>query len=298
MKFNMMHTSEGRSTIVILNADGDPLTVTDSHPNYLRIAEALLRDEDPSEWLSASEARDWFTDQFEDDDFEDDDEDYDDDFEVAPVVENLSDTIERYRREGRDPENLVRFMRRLAKNPSKRSRDQLFQWTQAKDMTVDPDGYLIGYKSVTADMLSHTSGTALVNGVETTGRIPNLIGTVISMPRSEVQDDPTIGCSTGLHVGSWNYARSFGGHGSVILEVRVDPSDVVSVPTDCGFQKLRCSEYEVIAIHDSNVDDLTNYEPESSWSADDAFDSFVNYVPQSFLNRLRDRVLRRDRDGG
>lgn len=293
MRFNMMHTSEGRSTIVILSDDGDPITVTDSHPNYVRIAEALLRDEDPSGWLNSDTS--WFEDQYDEyDDDEEDEEDVDaDDFESAPVIESLTQTIERYRREGRDPEGLIRFMRRLAKNPSRRSREQLFNWTQAKDMTIDGDGYIIGYKSVTADFLSHNSGTAFVNGNEVTGNIPNLVGTVISMPRSEVQDDPTVGCSTGLHVGSHSYASGFGGRGSVLLTVRLDPADVVSVPTDCGFQKLRCCEYEVIGIHEVEGDDLSDFEPDATWDEQEAFDSFANYVPPTFLNRLRDRLSRK-----
>ena len=291
MQFNMVNSSEGRSTIVILGEHGATDIVTDAHPNYLRIAEGLLRGEDVSDWLSATTSTSWFEDVY--DEYEDDDFDpvfEDDEFEPAPVIESLSDTIERYRREGRDPENLVRFMRRLAKNPSKRSRDQLFNWTQAKNMTVDEDGYLIGYKGVTAEMLSINAGTAFVNGVETTGQIPNLVGTVVSMPRSEVQDDPTIGCSTGLHVGSWDYASGFG---EVTLEVRIDPADVVSVPKDCGFQKLRCCEYEVIAIHETDTDDLTAHEPDSSYDEEGAFDSFMEYVPEGFISRLRDRILNR-----
>ena len=63
------------------------------------------------------------------------------------------------------------------------------------------------------------------------------------MARSEVQHDPSVGCHKGLHVGTWDYASSFGR--GVVLEVEVDPRDVVSVPTDCGDAKLRCCRYRV-----------------------------------------------------
>jgi hypothetical protein len=287
MRYNMAHSSDGRGTVVILGDDGSSDLITDSHPNYLRIAKALLDGEDPSEWLNANprsivvalsdrvEVVDGVLH-----------------FDGDPVYDGLASTIERYHREGRDATNLVRFMERLSANPSKRSREQLFNWTQAKELVIDTDGYIIGFKGVSQDLLSISSGTALVNGVEVEGQIPNLVGTVISMPRSEVQDDPNIGCSTGLHVGSWDYASSFG---QVTLEVRIDPANVVSVPADCGFQKLRCCEYTVIAVHDDPTDDLSDYEPDSEWDEDEAFDSFVEYVPQGFLDRLRDRILGRDK---
>lgn len=286
MRFNMTHTSEGRSTIVIIDEDGNPRTITDSHPNYVRIAEALLHGgDDPAimVWLDASAAGAFVDGRVTISDgvlhFDGD-----------PVYNGLSDVIMRYRREGRDTANLIRFMERLSANPSRRSREQLFQWTQAKDMTIDADGYIIGYKGVSADLLSMTAGTAAVDGVEVTGNIPNEIGTVISMPRSEVQDDHTVGCSTGLHVGSWGYASSFG---PVTLEVRIDPADVVSVPSDCSFQKMRCCRYEVIAVHESDEDDLYDYEPDATYDEDEAWDSFENYVPPTFLARLRDRLRRK-----
>lgn len=285
MRYNMVTSSEGRGSLVILADNGDIDVITDSHPNYLRIVNAVLNGEDPAEWLNANpraivvalsdrvEVIDGVLH-----------------FDGDPVYDGLASTISRYHREGRDATNLVRFMERLSANPSKRSREQLFNWTQAKELVIDTEGYIIGFKGVSADLLSISSGTALVNGVKTTGHIPNLVGTVISMPRSEVQDDPNIGCSTGLHVGSWDYASSFG---QVTLEVRIDPADVVSVPADCGFQKLRCCKYTVVAVHDDPTDDLSGYEPDSEWDEDEAFDSFVDYVPQGFLDRLRDRILGR-----
>lgn len=285
MRFNMANTSEGRSTIVILSDHGESTIITDSHPNYVRIAKALLDGSDPWELIDADPRaivvalsdRVSVVDGVLH-------------FDGDPVYDGLASTIERYHREGRDATNLVRFMERLSANPSRRSREQLFNWTQAKELTIDTDGYIIGYKGVSTNLLSISSGKANVNGVEHVGNIPNAVGTVISMPRSEVQDDPNVGCSTGLHVGSWSYASGFG---QVVLEVRIDPADVVSVPQDCSFQKLRCCRYEVVAVHDSDDDDLTDYEPDSEWDDEDAFDSFMEYVPETFLNRLRDRLLNR-----
>ena len=65
------------------------------------------------------------------------------------------------------------------------------------------------------------------------------------MPRKQVDDSVDIGCSFGLHAGTYEYASNFGN--GVTLTVRIDPANVVSVPRDCEYQKIRCSEYTVIA---------------------------------------------------
>ena len=52
-------------------------------------------------------------------------------------------------------------------------------------------------------------------------------------------------CSTGIHIGSYKYAKDFGGGGRLLL-VRFNPKDAVAVPKDCGFQKLRACAYTVI----------------------------------------------------
>jgi hypothetical protein len=293
MEYNIVLTSEGGSTAVIFDDDLNPTTVTEEHPNFLRIVEALRNADFDAveEWLDPNHARVLIglSDRIQiiDDVLH---------FDGDAVYDGLSSTILRYRREGRDVTNLVRFMERLAENPSRRSREQLFTWTQAKELTIDRDGYIIGFKGVTRDMLSCHSGTAFVDGNKVTGQIPNAVGTVISMPRSQVQDDPNHGCSHGLHVGNWDYASSFG---QITLEVRLDPADVVSVPRDSAFQKLRCCRYEVVAVHDTDDDSLDDYEPEATWDEDEAldgFDDFMAYAPPTFMARLRERVKGWGRD--
>lgn len=283
-------SSEGRSTVVVYDDALNTRTIDETHPNFIRILDGIKNKEDISEWLDGSQVKVLATlsDRVtvEDDVLH---------FDGDPVYDGLSDTILRYRREGRDPANLVKFMERLSSNPSMRSREQLFTWTQAKDLTIDTEGYIIAFKGVTADQLSIHSGTAYVDGEKVTGQIPNMVGTTITMPREKVQDDPNQGCSHGLHAGNWSYASSFG---EVILEVRIDPADVVSVPRDCSYQKLRSCRYEVVAIHETDEGDLDDYEPESSWDdeeAMDGFNTFMEYAPPGFMSRLIDRVKGRNR---
>jgi len=145
-------------------------------------------------------------------------------------------------------ESLVNFLERLANNPNPEAVGQLYDWIEASgQFTIDADGMIVGYKGVTnlgdGTFQSISSGRALVNGVEQKGRITQSIGDEVTMPRSEVQYDPMVGCSTGLHVGTFAYANSFGSH---LLEVRVDPRDVVSVPTECSAQKMRTCRYTIV----------------------------------------------------
>lgn len=305
MKFNMAHTSEGRSIIVILNDDGGTDTITDSHPNYVRIAVALVKGQDHSEWLNADHrkivenlsARISLVDGVLH---------YDGD----PVYDGLSTTIQRYHAEGRDANNLVRFMERLSANPSAASREQLFTWTQAQNLTIDTDGFVVGYKGVSIrdndqDFLdaegqplfsleqypykSSNAGHGIVDGIEINGHLPMGVGAVIEMPRNEVNEDPDTACSTGLHVGTHAYALGYSTYGA-LLEVKFDPADVASVPRDSGFAKLRCCRYVAVAIHQIEDDDLTAYEPDATFDEDEAMDSFVNFVPPTFLARLKDRI--------
>lgn len=171
-------------------------------------------------------------------------------FDGDEVNDSISKQIVRFMDEGADFMPLVRFLEKVQQNPQEHSRENLYRWLDAADFTIAHNGDIIGYKGIglTADggYASIHSGRAIVDGEVVTGRIPNKPGSIIEMPRSEVTHDPAIGCHYGLHVGTWDYAHSFGNGG--VLEVRVNPRDVVSVPTDSGDAKLRTCRYEVREI--------------------------------------------------
>jgi hypothetical protein len=199
-----------------------------------------------------------------------------------PVPGTLAATITRYRNEGRPFMGLVRFLERLDANPSRRSREQLFNWTSRHDLEIDEDGYLIGYKGVTTELTSISHGSAFVDDVLHDGAIPNQVGSVVSMPREDVQDDPTITCSFGLHVGNKEYADSFG---RVTLVVKVDPADVVSVPTDYAGQKMRCCRYEVVDVLEPSQDEV-DYEPFGIDHDPEVIERLSEAIPPRFLDKL------------
>jgi hypothetical protein len=68
------------------------------------------------------------------------------------------------------------------------------------------------------------------------------------MPREECDSDPTVTCSSGLHVGSMEYVAQFGYSDSVILECLINPRHVIAVPIDYNNTKMRVCEYYPFAI--------------------------------------------------
>jgi hypothetical protein len=145
---------------------------------------------------------------------------------------------------------VIKFLEKLKTNPNEHSREQLWPWLKKLNFSITTEGDILGYKGFRTKydgtLTSRNKGTAIVDGEEVTGVIPYPIGGTVEMPRSDVQHDPSVGCSTGLHVGTFAYAKDFAGRdplGAVI----VNPRDVVSVPTEHNEAKMRCSRLKVLA---------------------------------------------------
>lgn len=154
-------------------------------------------------------------------------------YDNEPVQGTLVERLLSFMQEGLPHEPYIKFLENLMQNPSSRSRSQLYRFLEHKSLPITDDGCFLAYKGVRDNYLDCHSGT-----------IDNNPGRRITMPRSRISDDPDLGCHTGLHVGSEEYATSFGQR-TVI--VKVNPRNVVSVPLDCECQKMRVCEYEVTA---------------------------------------------------
>lgn len=154
----------------------------------------------------------------------------------------------------KNPGAIVKFLERLEKNPSAESRSQLFAWIKAEGLTITADGLIVGYKGVSDDYHSISSGrepvtvtTADGKSEVITGHIPYPIGATVTIQRELVDADRDAACSVGLHVGTFSYAHGFGVRTLLVL---VDPADVVSVPRDCHDQKVRVCKLIVAREYD------------------------------------------------
>lgn len=146
---------------------------------------------------------------------------------------------------------MIRFMENLMQNPSKRSVDQVYGFLEKNKLPITEDGYFLAYKRVRNDYMDIHSGTC-----------DNHIGKVVEMDRNLVDDNPDSHCSTGLHFCSESYLGHFGNSSQPVMILKINPADVVSIPTDYDGAKGRCMRYEVVA--------QVNGDPK------DAFASIVN----------------------
>lgn len=164
-----------------------------------------------------------------------------------PVHGHVVDRILNFMREGLPYKPLMLFLDGLMANPSRRAIKELYTFLEHKQMPLTPDGNFLAYKSVRQDWTDHH-----------TGKFSNTVGTTHEMARNKVCDDANVGCSDGFHAGSLSYAKSFGGVGSRLLIVEINPADVVSVPVDADCQKLRTTKYKVVGTFERPLDEQLN----------------------------------------
>jgi hypothetical protein len=135
-------------------------------------------------------------------------------------------------------------MTRLQLNPSKRAVDELYTFLEHKNLPITANGTIQAYKAVRDNFTDcHT------------GSYDNSVGNVLQMPRNKVDDNKEVGCSYGFHAGTLEYAKGFMPQNGHILVVEIDPADVVSIPTDCNYQKLRTCKYKVVQEYQLPLDE-------------------------------------------
>jgi hypothetical protein len=150
--------------------------------------------------------------------------------------------------QGVDCVPIFKFITRLQNNPSKRAVDELYKFLQHKNLPLTESGTFLAYKAVREDFTD-----------KHTGKFFNGVGEVLEMPRNKVDDDKNVGCSYGFHAGTLKYASDFmGGYGHLMV-VEIDPADVVSIPIDCEFQKLRTCKYKVTQEYEGALDEFKVY---------------------------------------
>lgn len=153
-----------------------------------------------------------------------------------PVHSALTERILDLIAEGFDIGPWVEFMSNLYLNPVDSAREELYEFLEASDLPLTPDGCFLAYKIVGDDYKDLYSST-----------FDNSVGQTVEMPRDQVDHDRTNVCSRGLHFCSKGYLPHYGvGGGSRVVIVKINPADVVSIPTDYDFAKGRTWKYEVV----------------------------------------------------
>lgn len=151
------------------------------------------------------------------------------------LAERIVDVFQK----GGDISSLVAFLEKVMENPTRKTVYRLFDFLRANDIEITEDGHFLAWKIVTQDFKDCYTRT-----------IDNSVGTIVEMPRFDVQDDDSITCSSGLHVCSKGYLGHYGSGSDIVVRVKVHPGDVVSIPTDYSDAKMRVCKYLVHSLAD------------------------------------------------
>lgn len=154
----------------------------------------------------------------------------------VPMPEVLSKDIIKFVEAGADVMPLLNFWNNLKDNPSESAKTDLYKFLTANHVPITEDGQFLAYRRVTEDYLDFYTHT-----------VDNSLGSYVSMNREQVNPNRNQTCSTGYHVAAFNYADKIyhSGEGRLI-EVIVNPADVVTVPPDYNDQKMRVCAYTVL----------------------------------------------------
>lgn len=254
MKYNLVQMNDGGEANLTVVHNGEMYVATDTHPNFARIVAGLATgDESVVELFDVQKTAQKRFERLSERVTVANGKVYLDGEEVdnaltQQVVNFINGGVE-------DFKPLINFFEKVETNQNAHSREQLYTWLRDRNITLTEDGNFIAYKGVrvtNGEFFSISTGKAISNGVEYNGAIPNPLGAVVEMPRSEVQHNPAVGCHTGLHAGTWSYAKDFAR--GAVLTVEINPRDVVSVPTDCDAAKLRVCRYVVKDVTEVELD--------------------------------------------
>lgn len=243
---------------IILVVDNKPHTINDTHLSYSRIKDAI-RNKDwgvISDLVYASKALKGYTqNRFEvvDGEF----------YRDGVAIHNaIATRIVSMYQEGFDVNPLINFMNNLDDNPSARAVNELYGFIEKSNLPITEDGCFLAYKAVRDSYFDVYSGTVLnkpanlltaaeLKSLPTVTKDENEVTvdvvngeTVVSMKRNKVNDNKDQTCSYGLHFCSLDYLQYFKGDRIVIL--KINPKDVVSIPSDYRDTKGRCCAYTVV----------------------------------------------------
>ncbi len=181
-------------------------------------------------------------------------------FEGEEVHGSISKRILEFMSKGLPFQPLVKFLDNLMQNPSMQSQQELYDFLEHENLPITEDGCFLAYKAVNSDFKDKYRGT-----------FDNQVGQVCEMRRAKVDDNRGRGCSAGLHAGALNYVAEYGSvdDGDNIVIVKINPEDVVSVPSDCNCEKLRTCKYEVVGLYQGEL-------PKPLYKAEFEADTYVD----------------------
>jgi hypothetical protein len=169
-------------------------------------------------------------------------------------------------KEGIPFEPLVEFLNNVMQNPSNDAKEDLYKFLENGQMPITTDGHFLAYKYINWDWKDAYSRT-----------FDNSIGKVVEVDRSTVVEDRNVCCAPGLHVGALQYVGEPVQNSKRVVIVKVNPKDVVSVPTSYSFQKMRTCRYEVIGEYQAPLTKSVMENATEEYKGDNS----TTYTPRS-----------------
>jgi hypothetical protein len=125
----------------------------------------------------------------------------------------------------------------LMLNPDPATRADLPLFLEKARMPITLDGHFLAWRIVRENFFDVHSG-----------QFDCSPGKVISMPREECDPNRDQTCSTGLHAAAFDYLSDYGlnDSGRKVMLVKINPRDVVAVPSDYHNAKLRACQIEML----------------------------------------------------
>jgi len=168
--------------------------------------------------------------------------------EVLPA--DIADTILEFKAANEPFEPLVKFYENCKLNPDVRVKEGLFRFLKAHRFPLTEDGCFIGYRKVANDFKDFY-----------TGKLDFSPGQTVTLDRSLCDSDNNNTCSRGLHVANFRYAKEVYHPGSgKMINVKINPRDVVAFPTDYHFEKMRVCAMYVIGENGTSEADAQEYQ--------------------------------------
>lgn len=269
MQFNLVRR-DGSANITVV-VDGEMFVADDQHPLFDEIVEAAVDGDESVVDLFDTSRR------------------------AAAVLENLSDRVQvansRVYVDQTEVEDVfadllidllddgddanyqpyVNFLEKVYSNTSEGIRENLSRWLKAEQFTILANGNILGYRGLNANYTSKHAGPGIVNGVSVNGHLDNSVGNVVELPANLVEENAAVGCASGLHVGTFEYAS--GWSQGKLVAVEVDPRHVRSVPYECDSQKMRVSKYKVLDTIDAKVEGFVSFDYDDADDYDEYDDS-------------------------
>lgn len=149
---------------------------------------------------------------------------------------------------GFDVKPWARFMENVMRNPSEDSRNSLYDFLEHWQAPITEDGYFLAFKRVGKDYMDLYSHT-----------FDNSPGKRVEIEREKVDPDRNNQCSYGLHVAATSYLNQYRSAAvSNTVVCKVNPADVIAVPADYKFAKMRVTAYDVLG--DAQESDYNEFE--------------------------------------